>query len=626
MVDKNQLKTQGLAFGRNLQRAYKIVLLYSPDHAGAQDALQQAYAKLTELLKLSPQFTFGFFNQRVRRTSPEALLLFGQQRRDEVFGRKILDQEIAVELAEDMAVEWAGKRLLEAGSGSGEGTGTGAGPETGTGTGSGTGEGTGSGTGGAFGGGKGKTTGSASEKEVARVLSRTLKTTQMAHRLLQKVGALAKQAQLPPEMVGRIQEELQWSALTNEERHARLLEMDEFDEGKFRRLLDHVAEMGREGNVEEATQASERFLAWLDSTSGEDRVAGLSWLPELLQALTGLHTLSFVRMVIERLCPQLAEDPVSDWPRHRALVNSLASAAQCAALFEGFDASLKVGLELERFGERDAARHADCCRAGLNSLLAPRSVERLVELAAPEAGRHVLGADTGRVGAPDSGTDCGSRFPSPGRRNGCDESLAADPAGRATGQERPGGGAQEACRPAVVRLCATRAIFWALWAIRSWLLICARRCVIPMSASRKPPWQRSRRARLSAGKKRWGKPSPYLQPHAQEAVLNELLLARNPATISLLEDFVCLATGSKQGMREKAVQVLATIPETRGVEALGRILDDSMLALTLRRTALNALRGSAFPVARELLAEFARTTPADPLAGECRAAAAPKTP
>src|SRR3989338_919080 len=64
-MDKNQLKTEGLAFGRNFQMAYKIVLLYSPDHGAAQDSLQQAYSMLSALLKQNPQFTFGFFNERV---------------------------------------------------------------------------------------------------------------------------------------------------------------------------------------------------------------------------------------------------------------------------------------------------------------------------------------------------------------------------------------------------------------------------------------------------------------------------------------------------------------------------------------------------------------------------------
>ena len=367
MVEKQQLKAEGLAFGRNLQRAYKTVLLYSPDHSAAQDSLLQAYSLLGALLKLTPQFTFGFFNQRVllndllttdtnlaplqadfakrnlaavtfrlgvtfrefkrclgllttkpelidaaggitaflRKHPVEGLRILPEERRqmsdeDTVMGMdmqsylvaqslletpssqkpasleilaqaagmevpqgfggtpaEVLDlagravqaawsdpqknpsevvqslarlledlspeylisalppekqeryrgrapQEIAAELAEDMAVEWAGKRLVAPGGAPGEAAGVGSGVAAGIGAGSGTGTGagTGEGTGGT----------SASEQEVARILSRTLKTTRVAQRLLQKVGALVNQAQLPEEVVQRIQGELLWSS------------------------------------------------------------------------------------------------------------------------------------------------------------------------------------------------------------------------------------------------------------------------------------------------------------------------------------------------------------------------------------------------------------------------------
>ncbi|MGH9784142.1 MAG: hypothetical protein ACRD88_08145 [Terriglobia bacterium] len=39
---------------------------------------------------------------------------------------------------------------------------------------------------------------------------------------------------------------------------------------------------------------------------------------------------------------------------------------------------------------------------------------------------------------------------------------------------------------------------------------------------------------------------------------------------------------------------------------------------------MNALRGSSFPPAQQRLEEFARRAPADPLAEECREAAASK--
>ena len=761
MVDKTQLKTQGLAFGRNLQRAYKIVLLYSPDHQGAQDSLQQSYSKLTELLKLRPQFTFGFFNQRVllndlltadpalaslqadfskrniaavtfqlgvtfrefkrclglivtkqevieasdgidafvRKHPVEGLRIVPEEKRhmtdgDTVLGMdlqsylgaqsafetkpgrksqalemlmqaagmevpdslggspaEILDiagkaahaalsdpekdpnevvqslarliedlspeylisalppeqqerfrgrppQEMAAELAEDMVVEWAGKRLTAPGEGLGGATGGGS---SGTGT----------------------AAASAAEKEVARVLSGTLKTTQMAHRLLKKVGALANQAQLPPEMVQRIQEELQWSALTNDERHARLLESDKFNESGFRRLLDHVEEMGQEGGVEKATQVSERFLTWLDSSSGEERVEGLTWLPQLLQALTGLHTLAFVRTVVEHLCPHLAEDPISDWPCHRALAGSLATAAQCAALFEGFEAALKVGLELERSAARDAAQHAECCGVGLNNLLAPRSVERLVEMALQKQTDVAVGRTLAGLARLTAGQTIEVVFQL------LEEETAATNRSRLirlAGQL--GSSGVEAARR---RLADPR---W--YVVRNACNILGTLGDPEMTTQLRAPLRHSDRrvqeaavaAIVKSKAAGWGEAMadalPILQPHEQETVLNELLLARDPATIPQLEGFVLRANDSKQGMREKAVQVLATIPDALTVEALGRILNETLQALPLRRAAANALRRSAYPAAQERLAEFARLAPADPLAEECRVASASK--
>ena len=64
-MEKNELKREGLAFGRTLQRAYKVVSLYTTEHAAAEEPLQRVYESLNSLLKQTPQFTFGFFNRRV---------------------------------------------------------------------------------------------------------------------------------------------------------------------------------------------------------------------------------------------------------------------------------------------------------------------------------------------------------------------------------------------------------------------------------------------------------------------------------------------------------------------------------------------------------------------------------
>jgi hypothetical protein len=65
-MDKGRLKREGLAFGRTFQRAYKLVGLYiNPDHAAVDEPILRTYEALNDLLKQTPQFTFGFFNHRV---------------------------------------------------------------------------------------------------------------------------------------------------------------------------------------------------------------------------------------------------------------------------------------------------------------------------------------------------------------------------------------------------------------------------------------------------------------------------------------------------------------------------------------------------------------------------------
>lgn len=64
-MNQQQLKTQGLAFGRGLQTVLKTVIMYSVDHPVAEKALQQTFGSLNQLVKQTQQFTFGFLNQRV---------------------------------------------------------------------------------------------------------------------------------------------------------------------------------------------------------------------------------------------------------------------------------------------------------------------------------------------------------------------------------------------------------------------------------------------------------------------------------------------------------------------------------------------------------------------------------
>jgi HEAT repeats len=65
MLDKKQLKTQGLRFARSLQTLVKMVNMFSVEHRSAAGLLRRTYDLLNPLVKQVRYLTLGFVEQRV---------------------------------------------------------------------------------------------------------------------------------------------------------------------------------------------------------------------------------------------------------------------------------------------------------------------------------------------------------------------------------------------------------------------------------------------------------------------------------------------------------------------------------------------------------------------------------
>ncbi len=78
-IDRNQLKMQGLRFAKSLQMVMKTVIMFSADHKGAAQPIDNSYHLLNALLKQSRTFTFGFIDGRIMinnvLTQPDKSLL-----------------------------------------------------------------------------------------------------------------------------------------------------------------------------------------------------------------------------------------------------------------------------------------------------------------------------------------------------------------------------------------------------------------------------------------------------------------------------------------------------------------------------------------------------------------------
>ncbi len=69
MLDKKQLKTQGLRYARSLQIVVRTVVMLSVDHKVAAGPLQVSFDTLNALLKELGRFTIGFVENRIMLNS-----------------------------------------------------------------------------------------------------------------------------------------------------------------------------------------------------------------------------------------------------------------------------------------------------------------------------------------------------------------------------------------------------------------------------------------------------------------------------------------------------------------------------------------------------------------------------
>jgi hypothetical protein len=144
----------------------------------------------------------------------------------------------------------------------------------------------------------------------------------------------------------------------------------------FRHLTDFLTRARPENLLDEANDVARHFLDCLDRVSSQERLEGMAYLPELIQAITALGGLESVREVANRLSGQLGRSE----PCHRETSAALATAGQSLAIFEDFDSAARIGTELEASAQSDPARHTDCCAHALRNLLDDAAIERVIKL------------------------------------------------------------------------------------------------------------------------------------------------------------------------------------------------------------------------------------------------------
>jgi hypothetical protein len=452
------------------------------------------------------------------------------------------------------------------------------------------------------------------EAEVIRVLQRSLDATLTVERMLNKLSGLFEKANLPPEFYTRIQQELRWMELTDEEKFKQLMGQHRYSAAEFKRLAIHVKNTVRRGDLLEATELVEHYFAILELSPQELQVVELARAPELLQSIARMQTKEFMQRVSERLSVPLFDEAFRGW-YHTHVANCLATAAHCMAPYEDFDGIYLIAQNLEKSRLRNQQLHKDCCGEALGNLLGPRSIERLVELySLRRYGQRMVVSILrlmGRLGAE-------KIFLRLEEEKVASNRLALI---RLIGQM--GTVAHEVARSKLrdERWYVVRNACLVLNETHDPEIIQDLRDTLRHADERvqEAAFQVITKSKAAGRSAALADALPQLKPHVLEEVLKELRFMKSPESVPGLEAFI---TQQEEKLREKeeAMRAIAAISGEGAADAMGRILKNADIPPAIRRIAIKTLSKSELPVAYQALAEVASRVPHDPMAREAQAA------
>ncbi len=532
----------------------------------------------------APQRSYVELARMIKDMRPEMVLShFPPERREQL--RAMPPDQMAAEIIEDSAVEWAGKHLATAPTG----------PDA-----------------------------YIVEEEVIRVLLRALQTGKTAERLAVKLAKYARTLTLSEAAVHRIQEELRWVTVPQKQKIETLLKLQQFGGHEFRRLADLLQELIKSDDRETATRLACHYLDVLQPESSSQE--STSRLPELFAVMASVRShfwpqaADLLAVALRRtgdvyLSPDMKHALTGSDYRHWKILHCIVALAHKLATYEEFALIHKVGSTLEELAAPESGVHQACCAATLPTLLTPSAVERVVEVYLQNP-HDISGARMAATLLRWSGPDAATRVfheldqeTTASRRSALVRLIvrigpgSLELARQHLGHER----AElvcDACR-LLVELRDPDLLHQLAPLLQHSDERVQKTAVASIIQTRSPG-----RATILA------EALPYLHSHLLEEVTGDLLFLRDPATVPALERFIYGEARGKTRPLLMAVQALAVIPGERVERLLGAILADASLDVVVRRIALISLIRSQTETGAEVLREFQRAAPGDVMVRE----------
>ena len=513
----------------------------------------------------------------LQNLQPDLVLsAFPAERHDEL--RNLPSDQIASELIEDRAVEWAANRLRTAPTGDSALT---------------------------------------VEEDVLRVLARGLKATQGAERMLDKLARYVERYALPPSIMDRIRAEVQWNALPPKQQMERLLAMRHFRPADFRHLMDLIKDYLNRSYPAEATALALHYLDATEYPPDELHQEAFSRIPGLLRAMAGVRT-EFAATAAEKLGKMLMR---TDAPAllHQLTRNSIITLANAISAYEDYVIIQGLGATCERSLARDKEQHAECCGGALQKLLPAAALERMVEMMAQrkEDAAWMKTAATLFRWSGDEGIEKLFQRLEEEKTAGARMALM-----RFIAQTGKAGLEVARRRLRDERWYVVRNACQVLSELKDPELLQDLAPVLQHSDDRvqKAASDVIIKGRDPARAKIFAEALPHLRTHSLEQALDELFFLKNPATLYALQEFIFHDNRAKTKILEKAVHAVTALPGDAPLEVLSRVLTDATLETPVRKLALHALVRSKSEQGKKLLAAFVVAFPKDALAAEAQRA------
>ncbi len=446
------------------------------------------------------------------------------------------------------------------------------------------------------------------EEDVVRVLVRSLQATRMANRMAAKLSQFVQEHVFPPTTYKKIQDELKWVGLPSKQKHSELMALKRFGTVEFRRLIEHLRDLMKEQQVEEANELAKHYF---DSLDGPELFSDeLSRGPDLINLMGRVRT-DFAASTAERLCRALLREDVNQF-MHFQVANNLVVLSKNVATYEEFDIILQAGTAMEKSLARDPGAHGKCCTNGLGSLLPSSAVERVVELLMQRrdeaawlktamtlvrwAGQPAIDKMFSMLEKEQTATNRMALM----RFIGQTGTAALDSARRMLNHEK-WYVVRNACK-LLGELNDPELLHFLTPVLQHADERVQQAAITALNKNRVNGRGQVIAENLGA-----------FGPHVQEQVLEELLYLRDPATLAPLSQFIFVDGRGKITASQKAVQAIAANPCEQSLELLANVVCETGLEMPIRRTALQALRKNTSETARRLLNDFATRFPNDPL-------------